>query len=184
MAGAPVVVVMGVSGSGKTTIGALLAGRLGWVYAEADDFHPQSNVDKMAAGRPLTDEDRWPWLEAIAGWIRERRAAGEPGVVSCSALKRAYRDLLCGGDPLVRLVYLEGSQELIERRLVARHQHFMKAGMLASQFADLEPPGPDEHPVTVSIDASPAGIVDAIVSGLDADRAAAGEEAEGRTGGQ
>jgi gluconokinase len=162
-----VVVVMGVSGSGKTTVGAMLAGRLGWTYAEADDFHPQSNVDKMAAGEPLTDEDRRPWLAAIGEWIDERLASGEPGVVSCSALKRAYRDQLRAGRSEVRVVYLEGSRELIGRRMVARHGHFMQASMLDSQFAALEPPTPDEGVIAVSVDATPPQIVNAIVHKLD-----------------
>lgn len=165
-ASTPVVVVMGVSGSGKTTVGPLLAGRLGWPYAEADDFHPEANVAKMAAGHPLDDEDRRPWLETIARWIGERQQRGEPGVVSCSALKRAYRDLLRDGRPGVHVVYLDGSRELIERRMVARHGHFMKAEMLASQFAALEPPGGDEEATTVSIDATPGEIVDAILRAL------------------
>src|SRR5436190_17177984 len=109
-AGPPIVIVMGVSGSGKTTVGALLAGQLGWLYAEADDFHPRSNVEKMAAGHPLTDEDRWPWLEAIGRWIDARRAAHESGVVTCSALKRSYRDMLRKDRPEVRVVYLDGSR--------------------------------------------------------------------------
>jgi gluconokinase len=157
-----IIIVMGVSGSGKSTVGALLAGRLGWTYAEADDFHPVSNVDKMAAGQALTDVERWPWLQAIGRWIDERRAAGEPGVVSCSGLKRSYRDMLRAGRPEVRLVQLDGSRELIQRRLVARHGHFMRAGMLDSQFAALEPPGPGEDVVSVPIDAAPAQIVEAI----------------------
>jgi gluconokinase len=162
----PVIVVMGVAGSGKTTVGALLAGRLGWPYAEADNFHPQSNVDKMAAGHPLNDADRKPWLEAIGRWIDERGAAGEPGIVSCSGLKRAYRDLLRDGRPEVRLVFLQGSRELIMRRLVARHGHYMKADMLDSQFADLEEPGPDEGVLVVSVEQTPEEIVDQIMSGL------------------
>src|SRR3954452_19449626 len=166
MAGPPIVVVMGVSGSGKTTIGALLAGQLGWLYAEADDFHPRSNVEKMAAGHPLTDEDRWPWLEAIGRWIDERRAAGEPGVVTCSALKRSYRDFLRQGRPEARVVYLEGSRELIASRLVARHGHFFKAEMLDSQFADLQPPEPDEDVLTVSVEGTPPEIVDRITTAL------------------
>ena len=166
MAAAPVVVVMGVAGSGKTTVGAMLAGRLGWTYAEADDFHPRSNVDKMAAGQPLTDADRRPWLAAIGRWMDERRAAGEPGVVSCSGLKRTYRDQLREGRPEVRVVFLEGSRELIGRRMVARHGHFMRADMLDSQFADLEPPAPDEGIVEVSVDATPPEIVDTIVRKL------------------
>jgi len=166
MAIQPVIVVMGVAGSGKTTVGALLAGRLGWPYAEADNFHPQSNVDKMAAGHPLTDADRKPWLEAIGRWIDERGAADQPGVVSCSGLKRSYRDLLRDGRPEVQMVFLQGSRELIMRRMVARHGHFMKPEMLDSQFADLEEPGPDEHVLIVSIDHAPEEIADQIVTGL------------------
>jgi gluconokinase len=166
MAGPPIVVVMGVSGSGKTTIGALLAGQLGWLYAEADDFHPRSNVEKMAAGHPLTDEDRRPWLEAIGRWIDERRAAGEPGVVTCSALKRSYRDVLRKDRPEVRVVYLDGSHDLIASRLVARHGHFFAADMLDSQFADLEPPAPDEDVLSVPIDGTPPDVVARIVEGF------------------
>lgn len=154
---------MGVAGTGKTTVGALLAGRLGWRYAEADDFHPAANVAKMAAGEPLTDADRGPWLEAIGRWIDERAAEGVPGVVSCSGLRRAYRDQLREGRPQVRLVFLEGSRELITRRLAARHGHFMRVEMLDSQFAALEPPQPDEHITQVSIEATPEQIVDEIV---------------------
>jgi gluconokinase len=165
MAIQPVIVVMGVAGSGKTTVGALLAGRLDWPYAEADNFHPKSNVDKMATGHPLTDEDRKPWLEAIGRWIDERGAADQPGVVSCSGLKRSYRDLLRTGRPEVRMVFLQGSRELIMRRMVARHGHFMRAEMLDSQFADLEEPGPDEHVLVVSVDQTPEEIVDQIISG-------------------
>ena len=159
----PVIVVMGVAGTGKTTVGALLAGRLGWRYAEADDFHPAANVAKMAAGEPLTDEDRAPWLAAIGRWIDERAADGTPGVVSCSGLRRAYRDQLREGRPQVRLVLLDGTRELITRRLAARHGHFMRVEMLDSQFAALEPPQPDEHVTQVSIDATPEQIVEEIV---------------------
>src|SRR4051794_3004492 len=130
MDGAPIVLIMGVSGSGKTTVGALLAGRLSWQYAEADDFHPPANVAKMAAGHPLTDEDRWPWLTEIAEWIDERRAAGEPGVVTCSALKRRYRDFLRNDRPETRVVYLHGTPELIGSRMIARHGHFFRAVLL------------------------------------------------------
>ncbi|WP_412544217.1 gluconokinase [Longispora sp. K20-0274] len=158
--------VMGVSGSGKTTVGAMLAGRLRWRYAEADDFHPAANVTKMAAGEPLTDEDRWPWLAAIAGWMDERRAAGEPAVVTCSALKRAYRDVLRAGRPEVRLVYLRGDRELIAGRLLARHGHFFPDKLLASQFADLQEPGADEDPLVVDLDGTPDEIVDRILAGL------------------
>jgi gluconokinase len=164
MNGGSVLTVMGVSGSGKTTVGTLLASRLGWAYAEADAFHAEANIAKMAAGRPLTDEDRAPWLAAIAAWIDERLGRNEPGVVTCSALKRKYRDVL--RRPGVMFVYLEGSQALIARRLAARHGHFFKAELLASQFADLEPPGPDEAAITVPIDGTPAEIVDAIIAAM------------------
>jgi gluconokinase len=157
-----VLLVMGVSGSGKTTVGALLAGKLGWTYAEADEFHPPANVAKMAAGHPLTDEDRWPWLQAIRAWIGAQLARGEPGVVTCSALKRAYRDLL--REPGVTLVYLHGTRELIGRRMAARPGHFFKPELLDSQFAALEEPAPDEGVVTVSIGGTPAQIADAIVA--------------------
>jgi len=145
----PILLVMGVSGSGKTTIGAMLAGRLGWKYAEADDFHPPANVAKMHSGIPLTDEDRWPWLGAIAAWMDEQT---EPAVVTCSALKHKYRDMLRQGRPDLRLIYLDGSKELISTRLAARHGHFFPKQLLDSQFVDLEPPRADEHPLTVSID--------------------------------
>jgi gluconokinase len=160
-----VVLVMGVSGSGKTTIGAMLAGRLHWPYAEADAFHPAANIEKMAAGHPLTDADRLPWLRAIGAWIDEQLASGQSGVVTCSALKRSYRDLL--RRPRVQIVYLHGSRELIESRMTARHGHFFKADMLDSQFADLEEPGPDETDVVVvPIDGSPGEIVDLIIGKL------------------
>jgi gluconokinase len=159
----PVIVVMGVAGTGKTTVGELLAGRLGWRYAEADSFHSAANVAKMAAGEPLTDEDRGPWLAAICQWIDGRAADGTPGVVSCSGLRRVYRDQLRDGRPQVRLVFLEGSRDLILRRLAARHGHFMRVEMLDSQFAALEPPLPDENVTQVSIDATPEQIVDEIV---------------------
>ncbi|WP_433217988.1 gluconokinase [Dactylosporangium sp. CS-047395] len=159
----PVFLVMGVAGTGKTTVGAMLAGRLHWTYAEADDFHPPANVEKMASGIPLTDDDRGPWLDRIGEWIDERAAAGESGVVTCSGLKRAYRERLRHGRPQVRLVFLEGSRELITRRLAARHGHFMRVEMLDSQFADLEPPEPDEGVTEVSVEPPPNEIVDAIL---------------------
>jgi gluconokinase len=163
----PILLLMGVSGSGKTTIGAMLAGRLGWTYAEADDFHPPANVEKMHAGIPLNDDDRRPWLEATAAWMKDQE---NPAVVTSSALKRKYRDLLREGRPDLRLVYLEGDRDLIGRRLAARHGHFFPKELLDSQFGDLEPPGPDEDPVTVSIDGPPDRVVTEIVDrlGLDA----------------
>jgi gluconokinase len=154
--------LMGVSGSGKTTVGALLAGKLRWLYAEADAFHSPANVAKMASGHPLTDEDRWPWLEAIGGWIDERIAKGEPGVVTCSALKRIYRDKL--RRPELLFVYLRGSREVIAERLTARQAHFFKPGMLDSQFLALEEPTDDENVLTVQIGKSPAEIVDEIIA--------------------
>ena len=139
-----VVVVMGVSGSGKSTIAAMLAHRLHWIYEDGDWFHPRSNIEKMHTGIPLTDEDRWPWLNAIAAWIDATRKAGSHGVIACSALKRAYRDILIGDRPDVRLVYLKGDRDLIARRLATRDGHFMPPSLLESQFATLEePPQPE-----------------------------------------
>jgi gluconokinase len=160
---------MGVSGSGKSTIGALLAARLQWEFADADWFHSAANVDKMHAGIALTDEDRWPWLEAIAAWIDELRRAGRHGVLACSALKRRYRDVLSGGGRAdVRFAYLKGDEKLIARRMAARHEHFMPAALLRSQFDALEEPGPDENPITVAIDARPDEIAARILSALNA----------------
>jgi 6-phosphogluconolactonase len=159
-------IVMGVSGSGKTTIGETLAERLGWPYEDADKFHPASNVAKMRAGHPLTDEDRWPWLKAIAAEIDRVCDASEHVVIGCSALKRTYRDILVHGRTDIRLVYLDGTQSLIADRLDRRKGHFMPPGLLTSQFATLEPPTPDEHPVTVSIDAQVETIVDGIICQL------------------
>jgi len=159
-------IVMGVSGSGKTTIGERLAARLGWSYEDADQFHPASNVAKMSAGHPLSDEDRWPWLQAIAAEIDRVRKAGGRVVIGCSALKRAYRDILVHGRNDTRLVYLDGTQAVIADRLGRRKGHFMPPGLLASQLDTLEPPAPDEHPLTVSIDAPVETIVDNIVRQL------------------
>jgi gluconokinase len=162
-----VLVVMGVSGSGKSTIASMLAHRLGWVYEDGDWFHPKSNVEKMHHGEPLTDEDRWPWLHAIAHWIDDTLKAGNHGIVACSALKRAYRDILVGGHRDVRIVFLKGDRELIARRIAARDDHFMPASLLDSQFDALEEPGVDERPIVVSIAPHPREIVDAIVQKLD-----------------
>jgi gluconokinase len=159
-------IVMGVSGSGKTTIGERLAGRIGWRYEDADTFHPASNVAKMSAGQPLTDEDRWPWLRAIADEIDRAVAAGERVVIGCSALRRVYRDLLVHGRSDTRIVYLDGTHDLIAGRLGERKGHFMPPGLLTSQFRTLEPPTPDEHAVTVSIDAPAETIVDDILKQL------------------
>ena len=170
-----VLVVMGVSGSGKSTVAALAAERLGWTFADGDDFHTTEHVAKMKAGHALDDADRTPWLARIATWIRQRLAAGESAVVACSALKRAYRDALTGGHRDVRIVYLDGAQALVAGRLAARQGHFMAASLLASQFAILEPPGPDEHPITVGIDRPAEGIADAIVAHVQAEGAPASD---------
>ena len=159
-------VVMGVSGSGKSTIAARLAARLGWRCEDGDKYHPPANVAKMSAGHPLTDEDRWPWLQAIADEIDRTCTQGERAVVACSALKRAYRDILVHGRNDVRIVFLNGTQDLIAVRLAARKGHFMPPGLLTSQFKTLEPPQPTERPITVSIDAPVEAIVDDIIRQL------------------
>ncbi len=159
-------IVMGVSGTGKSTIAALLAQRLGWTYEDGDWFHPAGNVDKMHAGRALTDEDRAPWLLAIAAALDARLAEGEHLVIACSALKRRYRDVLIGARKTVGLVYLRGERPLIERRLAARLNHFMPPSLLDSQLDALEPPQGDEQAIVVSIDAHPREIVESVVRAL------------------
>jgi gluconokinase len=161
-------VVMGVSGSGKTTVASKLAGRLRWTFEDGDRFHPKSNVEKMSAGQPLTDEDRWPWLNAIADEIERVCTARGHLVVACSALKRTYRDVLLRGRDDVRIVFLNGTQQLIAHRLSLRKDHFMPPGLLDSQFRTLELPSLDEKTIDVSIDASVDTIVDDIVSKLEA----------------
>ena len=153
-----VAVVMGVSGSGKTTVGILLAETLGWQFQEGDNLHPTENVAKMSAGIPLSDADRLPWLRRIAETIDGWRARGESGVVTCSALKRSYRDVIIGDRPEVRLVYLKGSPDLIRQRMAARHGHFMPTTLLDSQFSILEEPSPDENPIVVDIGGQPQEI--------------------------
>jgi len=155
-----VLLVMGVSGSGKTTIGSLLAAQLGWAYAEADSFHPAANLAKMAAGHPLDDADRIPWLAAIGAFIDRTITDGRPAVVTCSALKRSYREFLRAGRPNLKLLYLEASPAIVKQRLQAREGHFFPADLLTSQYRDLEPPGPDEDVLHVSVDGTPQEIVD------------------------
>ncbi|MDO8397131.1 MAG: gluconokinase [Bradyrhizobium sp.] len=159
-------IVMGVSGSGKSTIGEALAERLGRTFEDGDRFHPPANVAKMSAGHALTDRDRWPWLQAIADEIDRVCQAGGSVVIACSALKRAYREVLVHGRDDVRIVFLDGTQDLVAGRLAARKGHFMPPGLLASQFQTLEPPAGNENPVTVSIDAPIEAIVDDIVRQL------------------
>lgn len=161
---APVLVIMGVAGCGKSTVAGLLAGRLGWDLAEGDDMHSAANIEKMAAGHPLTDEDRQPWLARVAAWIREHTTAHRPGIITCSALKRSYRDVL-RGDGVV-FVYLAASRELIARRLAARHGHFMPVALMDSQFAALEPPGADENAITVDVSGSPDQTASLIMAAL------------------
>jgi gluconokinase len=155
---------MGVSGSGKSTIATALAKRLAWKFEDGDKFHPASNVAKMSAGHPLTDEDRWPWLQAIANEIDRVCQSGGHVVIACSALKRAYRDLLVHGRGDVRIVFLDGDQALIADRLARRKGHFMPPGLLDSQFKTLERPQAEERPITVSIDAPVESIVSNIVT--------------------
>ncbi|WP_115787901.1 gluconokinase [Arthrobacter silvisoli] len=161
----PVLVIMGVSGSGKSTVAGVLAGRLGWDLAEGDDLHPEANVAKMHSGQPLTDEDRWPWLELIAGWIRARTEAGEPGIITCSALKKTYRDVLRGEN--VVFVFLQGSRDKISDRLASRHGHFMPPSLLESQFDALEEPGADENHISLSVSASPAEEAQEVIERLE-----------------
>jgi gluconokinase len=155
----PLVVVMGVAGSGKTTVAALLAGRLEAAFAEGDDFHSRENVAKMAAGHPLTDDDRWPWLAGIRDWLAAQHAAGRAAVVPCSALKRVYRDLLREAGP-VEFIHLTGTPELLAERIQGRAGHFMKPAMLASQLATLEPLGEDEPGTAIDVAERPEQIVD------------------------
>jgi gluconokinase len=157
---------MGVSGSGKSTIGVALAHRLGWAFVDADSLHSPANVAKMAAGTPLDDADRRPWLEDVADWIARRRAAGEPGVVACSALKRAYRDRLRAADPDLRVVHLRGTRDELDARLAQRRGHFFPAALLDAQLADLEAPGPDENAIEVHIGDSVGATVESVLRGL------------------
>ncbi|WP_030169549.1 gluconokinase [Spirillospora albida] len=166
MSAPEIVLVAGVSGSGKTTVGRLLAHRLGWDYAEADDFHSPANVAKMRAGTPLTDADRGPWLDAIAAWADDRLATGRPGVVTCSALKRAYRARLTHGRDGIRIVLLDGDPELLAARIQARSGHFFDPALLESQLATLEPPAPGEDVLTVSVAGTPDEITDRILREL------------------
>ncbi len=158
------VVIMGLAGTGKTTVGPLLADRLGVPYAEGDDFHPQTNIAKMSAGAPLTDQDRLPWLDAIGGWAHGR--AGLGGVISCSALKRSYRDRLRASAPGLVFVHLTGDRKLIEDRMTHRQGHFMPTALLDSQFATLQPLQADEAGFAVDVSGSPEEITERAMSAL------------------
>ncbi|WP_020177314.1 ribulose-phosphate 3-epimerase [Methyloferula stellata] len=175
-----IAIVMGVSGSGKTTVSVLLAAALGSHFQEGDDLHPAANIEKMHSGKPLTDADRLPWLRKIAEMIDGWRARGESGVLTCSALKRSYRDIIIGDRHGVTLVYLKGSYDLIRRRMIARQEHFMPVALLDSQFATLEEPGQDEDPITVDVDGQPAEIVARIVDQIKARQSGRPQETASR----
>lgn len=159
-----VLVIMGVSGSGKSTVAGVLAGKLGWDLEEGDDLHPAANVAKMHAGTPLTDEDRWPWLDRVGEWIREHVDTRTPGIITCSALKRVYRDRL-RGDGVV-FVHLAGSRERIDERLSKRLNHFMPESLLGSQFATLEPLDDDERGLVVDVAGTPREEAKQIIAAL------------------
>src|SRR6201996_2067095 len=161
-----VLVLMGVSGCGKTTVAQVLAARLHWAFEEGDALHPQANVDKMAAGHPLDDADRAPWLAKVADWVDARLDAGQSGVITCSALKHAYRDLIDRRGGGIEFVYLHGSRELIASRLAGRQGHFMPASLLDTQFATLEEPAADEPAIRVEIGEPPAAIPPDIADAL------------------
>ena len=166
MSRATAVVVMGVSGSGKTTVAVDLARRLGWEFAEGDDHHPAANVEKMRAGIPLDDADREPWLRDLAAWIAEREQAGTSCVLTCSALKRSYRDLLRTGNESVFFAYVDVPEAVLAERLAQRQGHYMPPSLLTSQLAALEPLQDDEPGITVSGTAEPGEVVEAIVAAL------------------
>ena len=160
----PILVLMGPSGTGKSTVGAMLSGRLGWPFQEGDDLHPAANVEKMRRGHALTDADRIPWLELVAAWIDERRAAGEPGIVTCSALKRSYRDILRRDN--VTFVNFTGDVAVVRDRMMRRQGHFMPPALLDSQFATLEAPGPDEQAIDIDIALPPEDQAALVASAL------------------
>jgi gluconokinase len=163
-----VLVVMGVSGSGKTTIGQRLAASLGWAFQDADDLHPAANIHKMVAGHPLDDADRAPWLAALHDWVRRRLAAGDHAILAASLLKRVYRDQVIGGDPAVRLLYLYGAPDLLRARMEARDGHFMAPSMLNGQLTTLEPPVDAERPLRVCVTGTPEETTSAALLALAA----------------
>jgi ribose 5-phosphate isomerase A len=166
--GPPILVIMGVSGAGKSTIAQELSDRLGWVFQEGDALHPEANVAKMHAGIALTDEDRKPWLERVAGWIDVQRGKKQPGIITCSALKRSYRQIVIGDRPEVRLVYLRGGRDLLAGHLAGRQGHFMPPSLLQSQIDTLEEPSADEEPLTVDVGRQPDEVAAEIIRLLGA----------------
>jgi gluconokinase len=180
IASAPILVVMGVAGTGKSTVAGMLAKHLNWELQEGDDLHPPENVAKMSAGIPLDDDDRWPWLDAIAAWIRHKTERGEPGLITCSALKRSYRDRLRG--PNVVFVFLNGPSEVIEARMARRQHHYMPLSLLHSQLAILEPPGSDENVLEVGLAGTPEEEVAEVLHALRG-RIGSKEESHGGHGG-
>jgi carbohydrate kinase (thermoresistant glucokinase family) len=176
---------MGVSGSGKSTIAEELSARLGWPFEEGDSLHPEANIAKMHVGIPLTDADRLPWLERVAGWVDGQRSKKQPGIITCSALKRTYRQIIIGDRLEVRLVYLRGGRDLIAEHLAGRHGHFMPPALLRSQIDTLEEPDPSEDPLTVDVGASATQISDEIIRFLGnsatISQGAAAEHTEGAT---
>lgn len=167
MSGVTHLIVMGVSGVGKTTVAEDLAAALGWEFAEGDSFHSRANVEKMAAGHALTDDDRWPWLRAIGAWISEEEAAGRSGIITCSALRRRYRDLLREGRPSVRFCHLDAGEDLVADRMAHRTNHYMPVSLLHSQYETLEPLEPDEPGAVVSVDGSPEEVMLRALDALD-----------------
>jgi gluconokinase len=161
---------MGVSGSGKSTVADGLVKRLGWEFAEGDDFHPQANVEKMRAGHPLDDDDRWPWLRRLADWVGEQEQAGSSVVVTCSALKRTYRDLLRDGHPSVWFAHVTADAALIRERMERRSGHYMPVSLLDSQLDLLEPLGDDEPGASISGAGTPEVVVEHLLTALGAER--------------
>lgn len=178
------VVVMGPSGVGKTTVAKLIAERVGWRFAEADAFHPPANIDKMSKGVPLTDDDRWPWLALIRDWMSDEAAAGRDSVVTCSALKRSYRDVLRGAHARVRFVALTASAKLVEARMAERKGHYMPVSLLASQFAALEPLAGDEDGVEIDVGADAATVTTRVLAALGIAEPATGIAEPAQSGAQ